>query len=117
MDTREQQFLENWLSSLMIKKTPKKQTFMSAEKYRQVQTVEQAQEKQAKKMVKDSQARLEPLQVGNNVVIPIPRIDCGRTAPANLLGIVLNVTAVFLHNQVEMCAQKLPQEENSVIVF
>ena len=44
---------------------------MSAEKYRQVQAVEQAQEKQAKKMVKDSQARLEPLQVGNNVVIPI----------------------------------------------
>ena len=53
--------------------------------------VEQVQEKQAKKIVKDSQTRLEPLQVGNNVTIPIPRIDCGRTDPANLLRIILNV--------------------------
>ena len=52
--------------------------------------VEQVQEKQAKKIVKDSQARLEPLQVGSNVTIPIPRIDRERTNPANLFGIVLN---------------------------
>ena len=53
--------------------------------------MEHAQEKQVKKMVKDSQAGLELLQVGNNVMISIPRIDRGRTDPANLLGIVLNV--------------------------
>ena len=34
-----------------------------------------------------------------------------------LLDCLDNFHAVFLHNQVEMCAQKLPQEENSVIVF
>ena len=82
-------------------------------------------------MVKDSQARLEPLQVGNNVTIPIPQIDLDtQTQQISLelywmsiltsaeLELLLDyLEKLFSHSKVAMCAQKLPQEENSVIVF
>ena len=47
--------------------------------------------KTGKEKLKDSQARLEPLQVENNVTIPISGIDRVYVDPATLLGIVLNV--------------------------
>ena len=88
--------------------------------------IHQAQEKQAKKMVEDGQTSLEPLDIGDNVRIPIPCVDRGRADPANLIGVVLNtddgkyrigttagcIDKHFSLGQVEKCAQNLLKQEN-----
>ena len=50
--------------------------------------VHQAREKQVNKMVEDGQTSLGPLDIGDNVRIPFPRVDCGRDNPANLIGCI-----------------------------
>ncbi|CAL4061236.1 unnamed protein product, partial [Meganyctiphanes norvegica] len=39
-------------------------------------------------MTSYSDSRLPPVQVGDNVRVPVPKVDRGRTDPGNLLGIV-----------------------------
>ena len=43
--------------------------------------VDDAQEALAKRMVRDSDNRLQPLQVGDNVRVPVDRVDRGRADP------------------------------------
>ena len=51
-----------------------------------------AQEQQAKKMLKRSEAHRPPLLVGDNVRVPIPKVDRGRTDPGNVIGVVTEIT-------------------------
>ena len=88
--------------------------------------VHQAQEKQAKKMVESCRSSLQPLDIGDNVRVTIPRVDRERADPANLIGVVMSVddrklkigTSVgcidkqFSLGQVEKCAQKLLQSDS-----
>ena len=42
---------------------------------------------QAERMVKRSKRIFAPVQVGDNVTIPIPHDDRGRTDPRNIIGV------------------------------
>ena len=43
-------------------------------------------------MVKRSKIVLSEVKVGDNVTIPIPSVDRGRTDPRNLIGIVTDIS-------------------------
>ena len=49
----------------------------------------EAQELQAQKMVKRSRRVLTEAKVGDNVTVPIPNVDRGRTDPKNLIGVIV----------------------------
>ena len=89
--------------------------------------VQVSQEKQAKKMLKSSESRLDPLVVGDNVRVPVPKVDRGRCDPAHLIGVITNVTehgnyrigtsvgnlkGTFARNQVDKCKQVFVSQEN-----
>ena len=65
MDTREQQFLENWLSLLITK--IKNKAFISAEKYRPNRPCEKARSKDGKKSVEEYNAskQLDELSIAD----------------------------------------------------
>ncbi|KAL8591638.1 hypothetical protein ACOMHN_030524 [Nucella lapillus] len=48
--------------------------------------------KQADRMTSRSIAKMKPLGIGDNVLIPVPGCDRGRGDPANLLGVVVDKT-------------------------
>ena len=50
-----------------------------------------AQEKQAKRMTKDSDGRLPPLELGDNVRVPVSKVDRGAADPSHLLGVVTDI--------------------------
>ena len=54
--------------------------------------VEGAQEKNAKKMLKQSEKHFPRLEVGDNVRVAVPRVDRGSSDPPNSLGVVTDVT-------------------------
>ena len=86
----------------------------------------EAQERQAKKMTKNSNSILQPLNIGDNVRVPIPRFDRGRSDPPNLLGVVTNISQgkydigttvghlerTFSRNQIEKCPSKIITEND-----
>lgn len=47
--------------------------------------------KQAEKMVARGKGILPPIQVGDNVLVPIPAVDRGRGDPTNLVAVVLEM--------------------------
>ncbi|KAK4326939.1 hypothetical protein Pmani_002543 [Petrolisthes manimaculis] len=49
----------------------------------------EAQELQAQKMVKRNRRLLTEANVGDNVTVPIPNVDRGRTDPKNLIGVIV----------------------------
>ena len=52
----------------------------------------ESQLQQAEKIVKRSKIVLSEVKVGDNVNIPIPSVDRGRTDPRNLIGIVTDIS-------------------------
>ena len=50
------------------------------------------QAKQAEKMSSATSKRLQPLNVGANVAIPVPEVDRGRAEFRIILGVITNVT-------------------------
>ena len=85
----------------------------------------EAQERQAKKMVRESHPALQPLELCKNARVPIPRVDRGLVDPANLLGVVTSITdngyrigtpsglldKAFSRNQVKKCAQNIIEQD------
>ena len=77
------------------------------------------QEALAKRMVRDSDNRLQPLQVGDNVRVPVDRVDRGRADPPYLTGVVTELVhdkyrvgtssgtlnQLFARSQLEKCKQ------------
>ena len=49
------------------------------------------QERQARKMTEDGQISLDLFEIGDNVWIPIPHVDCGHADQASLIGVVMNI--------------------------
>ena len=64
---------------------------LSKERTKKRKIVEVAQEKQAKKMLKRSEASRPPLLVGDNVRIGIPKVDRGRSDPPSVIGVVTDI--------------------------
>ena len=69
-------------------------------------------------MLQDSNKRFQPLEVGDNVRVPVPHVDRGVADPPNLVGVVTEVTpdgnyrvgtthgrlaGVFARNMIEKC--------------
>ena len=50
-----------------------------------------ALEKQAQKMVQNSNTRHGAAKVGDTVLVPIPQVDRGKTNPRNLVGIIMQI--------------------------
>jgi len=82
----------------------------------------ESQIKQAERMVKRSKIVLSTVKVGDNVTIPIPAVDRGRTDPRNLIGVVTDISdnemysiavkagqlnAKYSRNQFDVCATPL----------
>ena len=81
--------------------------------------VQAAQEKQAKRMTKDSDGRLPPLELGDNVRVPVSKVDRGAADPSHLLGVVTDIVhgnyrvgthvgtlkGTFARSMVEKCKQ------------
>ena len=61
---------------------------LSQERTKKRKLVQDAQEKQAKKMLKRSQTQRPQLQVGDNVRVAIPKVDRGHADPPNLLAVI-----------------------------
>ena len=83
--------------------------------------VNDAQDKQAAKMLKRTEANLPQLQVGDNVRVAIPKVDRGRADSPNVIGVITDVTqhgnykvgtkhgqlkGSLARNAVEKCKQK-----------
>ena len=49
-------------------------------------------EKKSEKMVKRSRVTFSKVKVGDNVTVPIPSVDHGRTDPRNIIGIIIAVS-------------------------
>ena len=49
------------------------------------------QQKQAQKMLSETAKRFKPAELGDNVVVPIPEVDRGRTDFRNLPGVITSV--------------------------
>ena len=82
----------------------------------------EAQTMQAERMVKRSKRIFAPVQVGDNVTIPIPHVDRGRTDPRNITGVVTEcsdndmysiavtggtLSGKYSRSQIDVCATKL----------
>ena len=82
---------------------------------------------QAERMIKRSRIEHVAGNLGDNVTIPIPLVDCGRGDPRNILGVIVDrdekdlyriaVRAGLLHgkysrNQFDLCTQKLLAAED-----
>ena len=82
----------------------------------------EAQELQAQKMVKRSRRVLVEASIGDNVTIPIPAVDRGRTDPRNLIGVITDkddkgfyqiavkngvLDEKFSRNQFDVCAYSM----------
>ena len=61
---------------------------MSEERIKKRKLVQDAQDKQAKKMLKRSESQRPQLQVGDNVRVAVPKVDRGRADPPNLLAVI-----------------------------
>lgn len=59
------------------------------------QSAKRSLEVQAEQMKKSSDKRFKEGEVGNNVRVPIPEVDRGRTDHRNLLGIIMDATNGF----------------------
>ena len=68
---------------------------LSNERTKKRKIVSEAQEQQAQKMLKRSEAYRPQLHVGDNVRIGIPKVDRPRLDPPNVIGVV---TAVDEHD-------------------
>jgi hypothetical protein len=76
--------------------------------------------KQADRMVSRSNKRMKPIEVGDNVTVPVSEFDRGRGDPANLVGVVLEkgdggfrvgtkagiLSGKFSRNQIELTKYK-----------
>ena len=73
--------------------------------------------------MKRSKIVLSEVKVGDNVTIPIPSVDRGRTDPRNLIGIVTDISdndmytiavksgilnSNYSRNQFDVCATSIP---------
>jgi hypothetical protein len=82
----------------------------------------EAQELQAQKMVKRSRRVMVEGSIGDNVTVPIPSFDRGRTDPRNLIGVITDkdenglyriavksgmLEGKFTRNQFDICAYAL----------
>lgn len=48
--------------------------------------------RQAEEMLNKSNKKFPPVNIGQTVLVKIPEVDRGRTAPRNVMGVVMNVT-------------------------
>jgi hypothetical protein len=91
------------------------------------QRARQAMMSQAERMVKRSRVEFVPGNPGDNVTVPVPLVDRGRSDPRNLLGIILDrdendlyriavragiLKGKYARNQFDLCAQKLLLEND-----
>ena len=78
-------------------------------------------------MMNHSENRLDPVEVGDNVRIEVPKVDRGRCDPPHLIGVVTDVTehgnyrigtsagnlkGTFARNQIDRCKQVFVSKEN-----
>ena len=49
-------------------------------------------------MVKRSRVTFSKVKVGDNVTVPIPSVDQGRTDPRNIIGIIIAVSENNMYN-------------------
>ena len=85
----------------------------------------EAQISQAERMVKRSRIIMVAGEVGDNVTVPVPLVDRGRSDPRNILGVIQNrdendlytiavkggiLKGKFSRNQFDLCAFKLITE-------
>ena len=54
--------------------------------------VQRAQKNLADKMLLNMALRLPPLSIGNNVRVPIPKVDKGKLGPNHILGVITKVS-------------------------
>ena len=54
--------------------------------------VQRAQKNQADKILLNTALRLPPLSVGNNVSVPIPKVDKGKLGTNHILGVITKVS-------------------------
>ena len=54
--------------------------------------VQRAQKLQADKMLINTALRLPPLSIGDNVRVPIPKVDKGKLGPNHILGVITKVS-------------------------
>ncbi|KAK7495304.1 hypothetical protein BaRGS_00013486, partial [Batillaria attramentaria] len=85
-------------------------------------------------MVSRSTAPMKPIEIGDNVLVPLPEFDRGRGDPADLLGVILDNgvdgfrvgtkvgirSGKFSRNQLELTTYKdiakemIPQSETTI---
>ena len=95
---------------------------LSNERTKKRKIVSEAQEQQAQKMLKRSEAYRPQLHVGDNVRIGIPKVDRPRLDPPNVIGVVTavdehggyrvgtkhgQVKGVLARNMIEKCSQNV----------
>jgi hypothetical protein len=57
---------------------------------------EEQQKRQAEKMLRNSEKRFQPLDVGSTVMIPLPDVDRGRAEFPNVKAVVMEVNLPFV---------------------
>ena len=54
--------------------------------------VQRAQKLQADKMLSNTASRLSPVALGDNVRVPIPKVDRGKLGPTHILSVITEVS-------------------------